>query len=66
MQQKNTATPIIKDPATPDATETPMTVPGLTCFGPSSFEAGGEPVALVKGDPVLTMSGTTADPDDGG
>jgi hypothetical protein len=27
--QKNTATPIMKQPATPDTTETPITVPGL-------------------------------------
>jgi hypothetical protein len=30
LQQKNTATPMMKQPATPDATETPMTVPELT------------------------------------
>lgn len=30
LHQKNTATAIKKDPATPDATETPITVPALT------------------------------------
>jgi hypothetical protein len=29
LQQKNTATPMIKDPATPDATDIPMTAAGV-------------------------------------
>lgn len=54
LQQKNTATTIMKDPATPDATEAPMTVPALTCFEPSPV---GELDALVMAGSVPTFGG---------
>lgn len=63
LQQKKTAMPITKDPATPDATEAPITVPALTCFELFSDE---ESVALVKGVSVLVILGGIADPDEGG
>lgn len=60
LQQKNTATPMMKDPATPDATDIPMIAAGVIPWSPFLFVSSDELLEICSAEDV----GSAWDPED--